>query len=117
MSGAEVELAEAEDGKESLVDAPLLFWADVSDEFAKSGGVDCPDLFDEHPGCLAEQINLWPERGGLCTRGRGRDQCHRSRQQLVGLDNHSVATAALLMTSAAKSAELEHVTPEHARAP
>ena len=87
------------------------------DEFAKSAGVDCSDLFNEHPGCVAEQIDLWAERGGPCSRGRGRDEYNRSRQQLVGLDDHSVATAVLLMATAAKRTKFVHVTPEHACSP
>jgi hypothetical protein len=112
-----VGLAKTENGEESFVDTPLLLGADMTDEVAKSAGVDCADLLDEHSGCLAEQIDLWAERGGPCTRGCGREEYHRSRQQLVGLDDHCVATAVLLMARAAKRAKLVHVTPEHACSP
>ena len=111
------ELAKIEDCEESFVDTPLLLGADVIDEFAKSAGIDCPDLLDEHPGCIAEQIDLRAERGRPCARGCGRDEYNRSRQQLVGLDYYSVATALLLMATAAKRTKLVHVTPEHACSP
>jgi hypothetical protein len=74
-----VELAKTEDGEKSFVDAPLLFWADVTDQFAKSACVHCPDLFDEHSACLPEQIDLRTERGGTRTRGCGCDENDRPR--------------------------------------
>jgi hypothetical protein len=111
------ELAKTRNGEQSFVDAPLLFWADVSDHFPESACVDCPDLFDEHSRCLPEQIDLRAERGGTGTRGSGRDEDYRPRKELVGLNDHSVSATMLFMASAAGRAELVYVTPEHACSP
>jgi hypothetical protein len=111
------ELAKTENGEQSFVDAPLLFWADVPDHFPESACVDNPYLFDEHSRCLPEQIDLWAERGGSGTPGSGRDEDDRPRQELVGLNDHSVSATALFMASAAGRAKLIHVTPEHACSP
>jgi hypothetical protein len=114
---AAVELAKTEDGEQSFVDAPLLLWANVADEFAKSACVDCPDLFDKHSGCLAEQIYLRAERGSRSTRGGRRHEHHRPWQELVGLNDNSATAAMLLMTSATGRTELVDVTPKHACSP
>jgi hypothetical protein len=113
-----VELAKTEDGDESFVDAPLLVWSHVTDQFAESAGVYCSDLFDEHSRYFAEQIDLRPERGGTGTRGRGRDEHHRPWQELVGLNDDSVtATVLLMMTSDTGRTKLVDVTAEHACSP
>lgn len=39
-------LAESEDGREGLVDAPLLVWADSAHQIAKPSGVDRSDLLN-----------------------------------------------------------------------
>jgi len=110
-------LAKTEDGEESFVDAPLLLRANVADELAQSACVDCPDLFDEHPGCLAEQIYLRAERGSTRTRGCGRNEDHRPWQELVSLNDNSITATVLLMTSATGRTKLVDVTPEHACSP
>jgi hypothetical protein len=110
-------LAKTEDGEKSFVNTPLLLWANVTHEFAKSPCVDCPDLFDQHSGCLAEQIYFRAKRGSSGTGGCGRDEHHRSWQELVGLDDNPVTATVLLMTSATGRAELVDVTPEHACSP
>jgi hypothetical protein len=112
-----VKLAQTEDGEKSLVDTPLLLWANLTDEFAESACVDCPDLFDENPGCFAEQVYLRAERGRAGTRRGGRDEDHRPWQELVGLDDNSVTATALLMTTAMGRTKLVDVTPEHACSP
>jgi hypothetical protein len=112
-----MELAKTEDGEESFVDAPLLLGAHVADQIAESAGVDRPDLFDEHPGCLAQQIDLWAEGGSTGTRGCGRHEHHRPREELVGLDDYSVTATMLLMTSTAGRTKLVDITPEHACSP
>lgn len=116
-SATAVELAKTEDCEESFVDAPLVLGADMADEIAKSAGVDRSDLFDEHSGCLAEQVDLRAERGSTGTGGCGRDEHHGSRQQLVGLDDYSVAATVLLMTSATGRTKFVDVTPKHAGSP
>jgi|SRR5215471_17410010 len=110
-------LSESKDSQEGFVDTPLLLGAEVTNKFGESACVDRPDLFDEHSGCRAEQIDFRAERCGPRARGCGCDEHHRPRQQLVSLDDHSVTTAVLLMTSTAHGAKLIHVTPEHACSP
>ena len=54
-------LAKSQDGDEGFVDAPLLFWGDVTDKIAEPTNVDGSHLFNEHPGGRPEQIDFWPE--------------------------------------------------------
>jgi len=75
-SRAQVGSAKTQDGEEGFVDAPLLFRADVADEFAKSACVDGPDLFDEHSSWLSEQFDLRAERGSPCAGGCRSDKYH-----------------------------------------
>lgn len=42
-------LSKPQDGDESVVDAPLLFWSDVTDEVTKPTSVDGSHLLNEHP--------------------------------------------------------------------
>jgi hypothetical protein len=44
------QLSKPKNRDEGFVDAPLLFWSDVSDEITESTRVDGSDLFNEHSG-------------------------------------------------------------------
>lgn len=110
-------LAESQDGRECFVDAPLLVWREPADEIAKAPGVDGADLLDEDASCLAEELYLRAERRGPGARRCGRDQDHRAGQQLVRLNDHPVAAAALLVAGSSWRAELVNVTPQHACSP
>jgi hypothetical protein len=79
-------LAETQNGRQSFIDAPLLVWGDPPHQVAKLAGVDGADLLDED---------------------------YRARQQLVGLDDHFVPPAALLVARPARGAEFVNVTPQH----
>lgn len=110
-------LAKAKDGREGFIDTPLLIRADSAYHVAKSSSVNCAHLLDQDTGGLTEQLDLGSERCGLgAERSRG-DQDDRAREQLVGLDDHSVPAAALLVTCSPWRAELVDVTPQHACPP
>jgi hypothetical protein len=52
---------ESEDGREGLVDAPLLVWADSAHQIAKPSGLDCADLLNQNTGGRTEQLDLRAE--------------------------------------------------------
>lgn len=54
-------LSKSQDGHEGFVDAPLLFWGEVSSEIAESPGVDGSHLLNEYPRGRPEQIDLRSE--------------------------------------------------------
>ena len=54
-------LAKSQHGDEGFVDAPLLFWGDVTDEIAEPPTVDGSHLLNEHASSRPEQIDFWPE--------------------------------------------------------
>jgi hypothetical protein len=54
-------LAQSKDGHEGLVDAPLLFWSHPARKLAESSGIDGPDLLNQHPGGLPEQVDFGSE--------------------------------------------------------
>lgn len=69
-------LAEAKDGHEGLVDAPLLFWSHPAYKLAESSGIDGPDLLNQDPGGLSQQVDLGAERRRPSAARRWRDQYH-----------------------------------------
>jgi hypothetical protein len=107
-------LAQSKDGHESLVDAPLLLRAHPAHKLAEPGDVDRADLLNQDAGGLPEQVDLWPERCLPGVAGRWRDQYHRARQEFVGLDDHAISSAVLIVADAAWHAELVNITPLHA---
>ena len=72
----QMRLAEAKDGDEGLVDAPLLFWTHPAYKLAESSGIDRPDLLNQDPGDLSHQVDLGAERRLPSAAGRWRDQYH-----------------------------------------
>ena len=107
-------LAEPKDGHQGLIDTPLLLRAYLAHEFTKPPRVDSADLLNQDTGGLTEQLDLGPERCRLGAARRWRNQYHRARQQLVGLNDHAIAPALLLVTGPTRKAELVDVTPQHA---
>ena len=116
-AAAPIQLAQTQNGRKGFVDAPLLVWCHSSHQIAKSSSVDGADLLDKHAGGIAQQFYLRAERCWPGAEGRRRDQDHRSRKQLVGLDDHAVPSVALLMTRSPRRAEFVDVTPQHACSP
>src|SRR5215831_6495978 len=107
-------LAEPKDGHQGLIDTPLLLRAHPAHEFTKPSGVDGTDLLNQDAGGLAEQVDLGAERCRLSTARRRRNQHNRARQEFVGLNDHAISSALLLVTGPARQAELVDVTPQHA---
>ena len=110
-------LAESQNGRESFVDAPLLFKGDPAHKVSKPSRVDGSDLLNQDAAGLVEQHDLRTER---CRPGDVRRRCdqhHRARQQFVCLDDHSESTAVLFVARSAWRAELVNVTPQHACSP
>jgi hypothetical protein len=107
-------LAEPKDGHQGLIDTPLLLRAHPAHEFAKPSRVDGAELFNQDTGGLAEQLDLGAERGRLGAARRWRNQHHRAWQEFVGLNDHTMASALLLVTGPAREAEFVDVTPRHA---
>ena len=110
-------LAEAQNSRKSLVDAPLLVWGDPAHQVAKPSGIDGADLLDEDASGLAQQVYLWPERRGPGAQRRRCDQHHRARKQLIGLHDHPVPPATLLVARSPWRGEFVNVTPQHACSP
>lgn len=54
-------LPKAENGQQSIVDAPPLLWAQTTNKVAQPAGVDGADLFNEYTRRLAEEIDLRTE--------------------------------------------------------
>lgn len=113
----EEELPETENGQQSFVDTPLLLRTDPADHVSQATGIDCADLLDKDAGGLTEHVNLRTERRGPCAARCRSYEYDRARQQLVGLHDHAVSAALLLMTGSVWRAELVNVTPEHAGSP
>src|SRR6266487_2252719 len=107
-------LSEPEDGHHGLVDAPLLLRGHPAHQVTEPPSVHGSDLLNQDAGGLAEQFDLGTERGRPGAAGCWRDQHHRAWQELVGFDDHSIASALLLVTAPAWQAELVDVTPQHA---
>jgi hypothetical protein len=92
----------------------LLFWAHPAHDFTEPSSVNGPDLLNEDAGGLPEQVDL---RAEGCLPGAAwswRDQNHRAWQKLVGLDDHAISSAFLLVAGPARQAELVDVSPQHA---
>lgn len=106
-----------QDSYEGLVNTPLLLGGDPADQIAEPSRVDRAHLLHQDSGCIAEQLDLRAERRGLGAERSWRDQDYRARQQFVGLNDHSVSAATLLMTCSARRPEFVDVTPEHAGSP
>ena len=109
-----MQLAEPKDGHQGLIDTPLLLRVHPAHEFTKPPGIDGTDLLNQDAGGLAEQVDLWAERCRLSTARRWRNQHNRAWQKLVGLNDHAISSALLLVTGPAREAELVDVTPQHA---
>ena len=107
-------LAEPKDGHQGLVDAPLLLRTHPAHEFTKLSWVDRADLLNQNTGSLTEQLDLRSERCRLGAERRWRNQHHRARQEFVGLNDHAIAPALLLVTGPTRKAEFVDVTPQHA---
>jgi hypothetical protein len=107
-------LAEPKDGHQGLIDAPLLLRAHSAHEFTKPSCIHGADLLNQDSDGLSEQLDLGAERCWLGAAGRGRNQHHRAWQELVGLNDHSIASALLLVTGPARKAKLVDITPQHA---
>ena len=107
-------LPQPEDGHQGLVDAPLLVRGHPAYQVTEPPSVHGSDLLNQDAGGLAEQLDLGAERGRSCAARCRRDQHHRTWQELIGLDDHSIASAVLLVTGPAWQAELVNVTPQHA---
>src|SRR5215813_3786236 len=107
-------LAEPEDGHQGLIDTPLLLRAHPAHEFTQPCCVDGTDLLNQDTGGLTKQPDLRAERCWLGAARRWRNQHHRARQELVGLNDHTIASALLLVTGPAREAEFVDVTPQHA---
>jgi len=110
----QMRLAEPEDGHQGLIDTPLLLRARLAYQFAKPPRVDGADLLNQDTGGLTEQLDLRSERCRLGAARRWRNQYYRARQELVGLNDHAIAPAFLLVTGPTRKAEFVDVTPQHA---
>ena len=107
-------LAEPKDGHQGFINTPLLLRAYPAHEFTQPSCVDGAGLLDQDTGGLAKQLDLRAERCRLGAARCWRNQHHRARQKLVGLNDHAVASALLLVTGLARKAEFVDVTPQHA---
>lgn len=86
-------LAEAKNGQQSFVDAPLLFRTDATYKVSSPARVDCANLLDKDTGDLTQQVDLGTEGRRPCAvRRRSYEHC-RAGQQLVRLDDHAVSAA------------------------
>ena len=87
--------AQAEDGGECFVDAPQFFRAEVAYQFAETSGVDRTDLFDQDARVLPGDLCFGAKRrSSSASRGRGNNH-HRSREELVGLNNDAITIPVL----------------------
>jgi hypothetical protein len=103
--------------QESVVDGTQLVVGEVVDPLAQCASVDCSDHLAEHLGRLLEQCDLGVEaRWKRRARGRADDNC-REGQEIVGLQDHRVATALLSMTASAGQRDLVDITTDHAAPP
>lgn len=110
-------LPEAEDRQQGVVDSPELLATDVACQVTQPSHIHGTDLFDEHAGHLAGDVDLWPERRRASAARCRSDQNDRAGKQLVGLDDHAVSISVLLVANAAGKREPVHVTSEHAMPP
>ena len=93
-------LAESEDCEKGLVDAPELFGRQVPNRVSKPGGVNSPNLFHQDQRDLTFHVYFGPERRGPgTTRSRGHED-NGPWQELIGLDDNSIAPALLLVPTA-----------------
>jgi hypothetical protein len=107
----------SEDGQERFVDAPGFLGAQVADKFAKAVTVDCSDLFDEHSSVFTSYFGLRAKGRRLGAARCRSDDNHRPGQELVGLDDDTVAIAVLLVSYSFGRTEPVNVTTEHASPP
>ena len=107
-------LAEPKDGHQGLIDTPLLLRAYPAHEFTKPPRIDSAGLLNQDTGGLTEQLDLRSEGCRLGAARRWRNQYHRARQEFVGLNDHAIAPALLLVTGPTRKAEFVDVTPQHA---
>lgn len=107
----------SEDGEERFVDAPGFFGAQVTDKFSEAVTVDGSDLFDEHSSVFTSYVGLRAERRRLGAARCWGDDYHGPGQELVGLDDDTVAIAVLLVSYSFGRTEPIHVTTEHAMPP
>lgn len=110
-------LVQSEDGSECFVDTPLLLGTHPAHQFTEPSGVYRADLLHEDAGARAKHLDLGTEGCWPGTAGCRRDQHDRPGQQLVGLNDHSVPTATLLVAGSSGRTELVDVTPQHACSP
>jgi len=112
-----LQLAETEDGQQGFVYSPLLFGADPAYQASQPSGVDGPDLLHQHAGLLAKHVDLGAERRRPRALRCRSYEYYRPRQKLVGLDDHPISAATLLVSRPAWRAEFVNVTPQHACSP
>ena len=79
--------------------------------------VDGADLLDEHPSHGAVDIDLGPERCGLCAGRCRRDEHDGAWQERIGLHNDAESTSLLLMTRSIRETQGEDVTSTHGGLP
>jgi hypothetical protein len=99
LSGALMSV-EPEHREQCFVDAPKLLRAQVAHPLAESLRIDGTDLFDEHTGSHALDVDLRSERRGAGAARGGRDKDHRAGQELVGLHDDSEAVSVLFVPDA-----------------
>jgi hypothetical protein len=103
----------AQGDHQGLIDTPLLLRAYPAHEFTKPSRVDGAGQLNQNTGSLTEHLDLRPERGRPGAARRWRNQHHRAREELVGLNDHAKAPALLPVTGPTRQAEVVDVTPQH----
>lgn len=106
-----------ENPPQSIVHVPELLDLEASGERTESFPVDCTDLLDQDASRVILDRDLGSKRGWSGARRRGRDDDHRSRQQLVGLDDNSESVAVLLPADTLGQSQAVDVTAAHAATP
>lgn len=109
--------AQAEHGKQRLIDSPQLLRRHVSHEHAQSTSVDSSNLFDKHSCRFAVYVDLGTERRGPGAFGGGSNQHERTGEQLVRLHDNAETPALLFVSTPARNPKFVDLTPEHACSP
>jgi hypothetical protein len=110
-------LPQAEDRSQGFVDTPDFLVREMTGEIAEAPGVHGAELLDQDPGRLSVYLGCGPEGSSASAPRRWRHHDNRSRKELVGLHDHGVAVAVLLMADPLRESEAVDVTPEHEALP
>jgi hypothetical protein len=100
---------QVENERECVVNCPLLLCGEPSGELREAPDINSAQLFDQHAGRLASDLDLWSESRWCCAPRRWRDDRGRQPEQLIGLDDHAVARPGLLASAADWEANAVHL--------